>query len=87
MLRFHQPKIFKKWHTKLPIKIKQKFEEKLKLFLTNSFDRTLNNHPLHGEYDGCNSINVTGDYRAIYFMDGDIAVFIRIGTHSELFGK
>ena len=55
--------------------------------MVNPYDSILHNHPLTGGYEGFRSINVTGDYRAIYVMDGDVAVFIAIGTHSELFGK
>ena len=87
MLRSHQPKVFIKQYKKLPLKIRQKFNERLIAFETNPFNIILNNHSLHGEYGGYNSINITGDYRAIYFMNNDMAVFIRIGTYSELFGK
>ena len=31
-------------------------------------------------------INVTGDYRAIYYAHGNTCIFIRIGTHPQLYG-
>jgi len=83
----HLYRSFDKDYRKLPEKLRKQFKARRNLFLTNQFHPLLNNHELHGKYDGCNSINVTGDYRAIYFMKNDIAVFIRVGTHSELFGK
>jgi mRNA-degrading endonuclease YafQ of YafQ-DinJ toxin-antitoxin module len=33
------------------------------------------------------SINVTGDYRAIFYIENNIAVFYKIGRHSELYNK
>lgn len=32
------------------------------------------------------SINITGDYRAIYEVKDGIAYFISVGTHHELYG-
>lgn len=78
---------FRKKYRKLAVKIREKFKERRNIFLSNPFDPLLDNHPLHGEYAGCRSINVTGDYRAIFYHeDADTARFIAIGTHHELFG-
>jgi len=46
----------------------------------------LNNHDVSKVYTGCRSINITGDYRAIFQDEGEIVIFITIGTHSELYG-
>lgn len=44
------------------------------------------NHPLTGNRAGQWSINITGDWRAIYmFRDKDTIVFIDIDTHSNLY--
>ena len=86
-MRSHLHKSFNKDYKKLTLRIKEKLKIRRNLFLSDSFQSILNNHELHGEYSGCRSINITGDYRAIYFTKGDVAIFIRIGTHSELFGK
>ena len=79
-------KNFKKQFEKLPVKIQNKFEERLVLFFQNQFHPILSNHSLSGEYEGCRSINVTGDIRAIFYVknDGNI-VFINIGSHPELY--
>lgn len=45
----------------------------------------LNNHPLYGKWEGCWSINVTGDIRAIYKTEGFIAIFLEIGSHGQLY--
>lgn len=78
-------KNFRKGLSKLSGKIQSKVDSRIDIFLKDPFDPILKNHPLHGEYESCNSINITGDYRAIYYLKGETAIFIRIGTHTELY--
>ena len=86
MIVFYSKK-FRKSYRKLVPKVREKFKERRNVFLMNPFDPILDNHLLHGEYAGCRSINITGDYRAIFYHEGVGAVrFIAIGTHHELFG-
>ncbi|MBU0458853.1 type II toxin-antitoxin system mRNA interferase toxin, RelE/StbE family [Patescibacteria group bacterium] len=69
-------------------KLKSALERRLKLFVDDPFHKWLHNHPLKGEYAGHRSINITGDYRAIYIPDGSgCAIFIEFGTHDQLYGK
>jgi len=75
-------KIFKN----LPIKIKNKFYERLLLLEKDPYHPLLNNHSIDPIYPGWRSINITGDYRALYEQMADNHVkFMRIGTHSELY--
>ncbi|OGR85512.1 MAG: hypothetical protein A2901_06540 [Elusimicrobia bacterium RIFCSPLOWO2_01_FULL_54_10] len=76
---------FQKDFKKLPLKIRNRFYDRLSLFIQNKSDPTLNNHPVERAFSGCRSINVTGDYRAIFKEDGDRVIFITIGSHSELY--
>jgi addiction module RelE/StbE family toxin len=63
-----------------------KITDRLKLFLSDEFSPILNNHHLHGEYNSCRSINITGDVRVIYKkMPGEICYLLEIGTHSQLY--
>jgi len=79
-------KNFRKQFDKLSIKIQDKFEEKLDLFLQNMFHLLLNNHSLTGKYEGCRSINITGNIRAIFYVKTESGiVFINIGSHPELY--
>ena len=78
---------FKKSIKKLPKNIVDKFFERLELFKKDKFNPLLNNHKLHGEYDGSNSINITGNFRAVFkYLDEYNVVFSDIGTHPELYG-
>ncbi len=81
---FH--KSFKKDFSKLPTKIKAHFDKRFLLFCENHLNPTLGYHELSGELTGIYSINVTGDYRAqFYYKSSDHVVFLRIGTHSQLY--
>lgn len=82
-VKFH--KNFKKKFKKLPVKIQEQFYERLELFFQNKFDKTLSNHSVDKAFLNCNSINISGNYRAIFEYQGDLAIFITIGTHSELY--
>lgn len=85
-VKFHRN--FKKLYDKLPAKVQTQFKERLVLFLADPFDAILRNHSLTGEWAGRRSINITGNYRAIYKEVGDnIALFEAIGTHSKLYGR
>ncbi len=81
---------FAKRYDKVDLKIRNAFKNRLKLFMKDPFNALLNNHSLIGEYTGFRSINVTGDWRAIFseLVDDEgnkIVIFEMIGTHSELY--
>ncbi|MBU0974983.1 type II toxin-antitoxin system mRNA interferase toxin, RelE/StbE family [Patescibacteria group bacterium] len=81
---FH--KNFEKQYDKLNKKQKTKFQERLKLFSVDPFDKALNNHALKGKYLDYRSINITGDLRAIYKMvNTNECIFAVLGSHSELY--
>ena len=80
-------KRFNKELKKAPLEIKIAFRNRFSLFINNQFHPSLNNHALSGKLKGYRSINVTGDWRAVYSMDKDktTAVFELLGTHSQLY--
>jgi addiction module RelE/StbE family toxin len=78
---------FKNQYIKLPKKIQDQFDEKIQLFVVDPTLPMLKVHPLKGNFAGYWSMNVNGDVRALYIMDGDsIVIFGLIGTHSQLYG-
>ena len=77
---------FEKMAQKLPPKVKQKMAERLGLFAQDPTNKQLRSHALYSPYGGSYSIDITGDYRAIYeLVDGETALFTHIGTHSQLY--
>ncbi|KKP87470.1 MAG: hypothetical protein UR90_C0004G0017 [Parcubacteria group bacterium GW2011_GWC1_35_8] len=84
-MRIDYHKRFLKQYEKLSSKIKLKFGERLKIFITDPLSQELYNHPLHGEYLGYRSINITGDLRAVYEVQEGVIKFLFIDTHSNLY--
>ena len=79
-------KKFKKQYKKLPQEIQDKFDERLDLFRHNPQSRLLNIHKLRGRGECLFSMNVTGNYRALFLWEGAKSVqFRKIGTHSQLY--
>lgn len=77
---------FEKQFAKLPARAQGRFGERLEVWLNDPFDSRLRNHPLRGAWVGYRSIDVTGDYRAVYRMASDqTGEFVAIGTHSQLY--
>ena len=80
-------KRFEKDLRKVPLKTQIAFRNRLEVFLTDKFNPILRNHPLTGKYQGYRSINVTGDWRAIYreMDNGKTIYFDLLGTHGKLY--
>jgi mRNA-degrading endonuclease YafQ of YafQ-DinJ toxin-antitoxin module len=76
---------FKKQFAKLPLSIQKKFEERFLLFCSDYFHPLLRNHSVHPTYTNARSINITGDYCAIYEKNEHRILFTHIGTHSKLY--
>jgi len=84
----HLHRSFEKQFVKLPKSLRERFKKRRDLFIADPFNSLLKNHLLHEPFAGCRSINVTGDYRAIFYHENEhVVLFIAIGTHNELFGN
>ena len=86
-MKISYSKKFLKKFQKSPRKIKLAFKKRLTLFVENEYHPSLNNHALLGEYESYRSINITGNWRAIFqkLKNDEIVFFIMLGTHSELY--
>ena len=72
--------------SKLSKATKTKMVDRITLFSEDPLNPVLRNHPLHTPYKGSYSIDITGDYRAVYeLIDDQTALFTHIGTHSQLY--
>ena len=84
-IEFHR--LFKGRYKKVSWKVRRQFDERLVLFEQMLYHSLLNNHPLTGDRRGQWSINVTGNWRAIYiWIHNDTVVFLDLDTHSNLYG-
>lgn len=81
---FH--KSFDKQFSKLKASEKKRTQERLALFLENSFNAILENYPLKGKYTDYRSIDITGDLRAIFkYLNENECIFVDVDTHSNLY--
>ncbi len=82
-------KAFKKHFNKAPKHIQSAVKSRLVLFTQDPSLEVLNNHTLTGTFRGYRSINITGDWRAIYTVRQNALVheyyFELLGTHSQLY--
>ena len=87
--RIDYSKKFIKQLKKAPLSIKIAFRDRFNLFLKNPFTPILNNHLLKDKYLYSRSINITGDWRAIYSeafeKNEKVTIFLALGTHSQLY--
>jgi addiction module RelE/StbE family toxin len=86
-MKYQLHKNFVKSYRKFPKKLQLAVKDKLSLFRRQPFVQELNNHALSGKYEGYRSINITGDYRAIYkIISEKRVIFVVLGTHAKLYG-
>lgn len=85
-MKISYSKNFIKQSKKLDQKIRKKLVNRIELFMDNPLDIELNNHALKGKYKKYRSINVTGDYRALYLTQNDRVIFDMVGSHNQLYG-
>jgi len=83
-IQYH--KNFLKKYKKLSLKLQTKIQKQISFFINSPYSPQLRNHPLKGKYKIYRSINITGDWRAIFKEQNNNIIFVEIGTHSELFG-
>ena len=63
-----------------------RFWEKVEIFKIDPFDPKLRTHKLSGKLKDLWGFSIEYDLRVVlYFVDGHRAVFVDIGTHSEVY--
>ena len=80
-------KSFLKSYAKLPKTVQKKFVERVQLFLDEPEHPLLRVHEPKGDLTPLKSMNITGDYRAIFTINTQKkhVIFYKIGTHSDLY--
>ncbi|MFA6513830.1 MAG: type II toxin-antitoxin system mRNA interferase toxin, RelE/StbE family [Patescibacteria group bacterium] len=88
-MQIEYSKKFIKEFKKCPVNVKINFKSRLEIFINYQYNSMLNNHPLIGELRNYRSININGDWRAIFeeIDGGQIIYFVAIGTHSQLYSS
>lgn len=69
-------------------KLADKIQKKISLFESDPKHPSLRLHKLTGELDELWSISISRSIRMVYrVIDNDIAYFVKIGTHEEVYKK
>jgi len=81
-------KAYQKDFDKLQLNKQARVQACLRTFLINPDTPSLRRHALKGEWLGYTSISAGGDLRLLYKEKNDniTFVFVRVSTHSDLFG-
>lgn len=79
-------KNFIKQSKKLSPKLRAQLFQRVKLFTKDPYNTLLRDHQLKGKFKRYRSIDITGDYRALYIPKNGKAIFDIVGTHSQLYG-
>ncbi|MEN8253388.1 MAG: type II toxin-antitoxin system mRNA interferase toxin, RelE/StbE family [Patescibacteria group bacterium] len=66
-------------------KLREKALFRIKLFEENSSHPILKDHKLKGEKQRLRSFWITGDIRIVYKIKNDIATFLDIGSHNQVY--
>ena len=78
---------FNKHLTASTREIRVAFLETLQLFRDDPDHPSLRNHPLKDKFAEVRSIDVTGDWRALYRRERERIIFVELGTHDQLYGE
>ena len=89
-LRIKYSTLFNKQFKAAPLEIKIAFREARQLFYDNPNYPYLRNHALKEKFAGFSSIDVTGDWRALFKIRKTkrqtVITFHILGTHTQLYG-
>ena len=89
-MKVHFNKSFKKSYSKRiqPNKnLRKRFEERYDLFVENQSNPILKDHELTGKMREYRAFSITGNIRTVYYIYENIAYFVDIGTHNQVYGK
>ena len=82
---------FYKLYKKADVRIRNAFDNQIRIFKNQPTHTSLNNHELKEKWSGYRSIDITADWRAIYkevkHGKDAIAYFVAIGIHKKLYSS
>lgn len=79
-------KIYKKRFSH-KLNVQKKFDERIRLFADDHKMATLKDHALGGKLLRHRAFSITGDVRVVYYIHDEIAYFVDIGTHNQVYGR
>jgi addiction module RelE/StbE family toxin len=65
--------------------LRDRFKERLALFIAGEIGYPLHDHALTGRLSGKRAFSIAGDIRVIYVELEDSVVFLDIGSHNQVY--
>ena len=65
--------------------LRDRFKERLALFMAGELGYPLHDHALTGKLSGKRAFSVAGDIRVVYVELEDSIVFLDVGSHSQVY--
>lgn len=65
----------------------KKFKERYDIFLNDRENHLLSDHPLKEDLLGFRAFSVTKGVRVVYHIHNNIAYFVDVGTHNQVYKK
>ncbi|MCJ7739703.1 type II toxin-antitoxin system YafQ family toxin [Candidatus Microgenomates bacterium] len=65
--------------------LSKRFSERLSLFMVDSDNEILKDHPLTGDLEDYRAFSITGDIRAVYYIENNEIHLYDIGTHNQVY--
>ena len=81
---------FRQDYQKLSPQIQKQTDRKLRLLVSNPFHRSLRTKKVKGETSGFRDVyegSITKNYRFLFRVTPDAHELLRIGTHTQIFGR
>ncbi len=67
--------------------LKQRFNERLRLFATGERGKPLDDHPLGGKLKGLRAFSIAGDMRVVYYETETTYIFLDVGSHNQVYWR
>ena len=62
-----------------------RFHERVDLFIKSPKEPVSRDHQLKGKKQALRTFSITGDIRIVYFTEKDVAYFVDVGTHNQVY--
>lgn len=67
------------------VELEARYWRHIEAFLADPFQPSLRTHKLSGNLKDLWSFSIDADLRVIFYFENDLAVFINLGTHDEVY--
>jgi len=67
--------------------LQKQFDKRIAIFQNNPANPLLDDHDLVGALAGYRAFSVTRSIRVVYYIQKEVAYFVTIGTHDQVYSE